>query len=160
MMLLGQMNVAVVLAAIINLRIWENFEWSTWQCDVDSTRSTHFWTASASLQRESTATDVRRVRISLKLSSQFRIIFLVFLSFISWRQSHIVPIPKPDKDTTNQTNYRPIALTSCVCKVMERMINNRLVWYLERNKLITPTQSGFRKGRILYRPTSTFRNFY
>jgi len=27
------------------------------------------------------------------------------------------------------------------------MINNRLVWYLERNKLITPTQSGFRKGR-------------
>jgi len=30
---------------------------------------------------------------------------------------------------------------------MERMINNRLVWYLERNKLITPTQSGFRKGR-------------
>ena len=59
----------------------------------------------------------------------------------------IVPILKPDKDTTNPTNYRPIALTSCVCKVMERMINNRLVWYLERNKLITPTQSGFRKGR-------------
>jgi len=65
----------------------------------------------------------------------------------SWRQSYIIPIPKPDKDTTNPTNYRPIALTSCVCKVMERMINNRLVWYLERNKLITPTQSGFCKGR-------------
>ena len=30
---------------------------------------------------------------------------------------------------------------------MERMVNNRLVWYLERNKIITPTQSGFRKGR-------------
>ena len=29
---------------------------------------------------------------------------------------------------------------------MECMVN-RLVWYLERNKLITPTQSGFRKGR-------------
>jgi len=27
------------------------------------------------------------------------------------------------------------------------MVNNRLVWYLERNKLITPMQSGFRKGR-------------
>ena len=24
---------------------------------------------------------------------------------------------------------------------------NRLVWYLERNKIITPTQSGFHKGR-------------
>jgi len=30
---------------------------------------------------------------------------------------------------------------------MERMVSNRLVWYLERNKLITPIQSGFRKGR-------------
>jgi len=27
------------------------------------------------------------------------------------------------------------------------MVNNRLVWYLERNKIITPTQSGFREGR-------------
>jgi len=27
------------------------------------------------------------------------------------------------------------------------MVNNRLVWYLERNKIITPTQSGFCKGR-------------
>jgi len=27
------------------------------------------------------------------------------------------------------------------------MINNRLVWFLERNKLITPLQGGFRKQR-------------
>ena len=65
----------------------------------------------------------------------------------SWRQSYVVPIPKLGKDTSDPTNYRSIALTSCVCKVMERMVNNRLVWYLERNKIITPTQSGFRKGR-------------
>jgi len=30
---------------------------------------------------------------------------------------------------------------------MECMVNNRLVWYLERNKLITPMQSGFRKAQ-------------
>jgi len=65
----------------------------------------------------------------------------------SWRQSYVVPIPKPGKDTSDPTDYHPIALTSCVCKVMERMVNNRLVWYIERNKIITPTQSGFRKGR-------------
>ena len=65
----------------------------------------------------------------------------------NWRQSYVVPIAKPGKDTSNPTNNRPIALTSCVCKVMERMVNSRLVWYLERNKIITPTQSGFRKGR-------------
>jgi len=31
--------------------------------------------------------------------------------------------------------------------VAERMINDRLVWYLEKNKLITNMQSGFRKRR-------------
>jgi len=30
---------------------------------------------------------------------------------------------------------------------MERIVNNRFVWYLETNKIITPTQSGFRKGQ-------------
>ena len=43
----------------------------------------------------------------------------------------LIPIPKPSKDPANPTNYRPIALTSCICKTMERMINRRLVWYLE-----------------------------
>jgi len=64
----------------------------------------------------------------------------------SWRQS-VVPIPKSGKDASDPTNYHPIALTSCVCKAMERIVNNRFVWYLETNKIITPTQSGFRKGR-------------
>jgi len=30
---------------------------------------------------------------------------------------------------------------------MERMINDRLVWYLEKNNLLTPVQCGFRKCR-------------
>ena len=65
----------------------------------------------------------------------------------SWRQATVIPIPKPGKDATNPINYRPIALTSCICKTMERMINARLVWFLERNNLITKFQSGFRKQR-------------
>jgi len=64
----------------------------------------------------------------------------------SWRQSYVVPIPKPGKDTSNPTNYGPVFLTSCVCKIMERMVNNGPMWYLERNKIIAPAQSGFRKG--------------
>ena len=54
-----------------------------------------------------------------------------------WREATIIPIPKPGKDHTNPSNYRPIALTSCLCKTFERMINNRLVWYLEYNGIIT-----------------------
>jgi len=59
----------------------------------------------------------------------------------------VLPVPKADKDKSDPCNHRPIALTSCLCKVMERMINSRLVWYLEKNKLITNVQSGFRKRR-------------
>ena len=53
-----------------------------------------------------------------------------------WHKAVIIPIPKPGKDKTEATNYRPIALTSCICKTMERVINDRLVWFLESNNLI------------------------
>ena len=50
---------------------------------------------------------------------------------LSWSQAIVIPIPKPGKDNTDPNNYRPIALTSCICKTMDRMINKRLVWFLE-----------------------------
>ena len=65
----------------------------------------------------------------------------------SWREATIIPIAKPGKNSKDPNNYRPIAFTSCVCKTMERMINDRLVWYLESSSLITEAQSGFRKTR-------------
>ena len=65
----------------------------------------------------------------------------------SWKQATIIPIPKPGKDSTDPSNYRPIALTSCLCKTLERMINTRLIWFLESNGLITNFQCGFRIKR-------------
>ena len=59
-----------------------------------------------------------------------------------WHLATVIPIAKPGKATTDPSSYRPIASTSCLCKVM---INTRLVWYLEKLKLITPVQRGFRK---------------
>lgn len=64
-----------------------------------------------------------------------------------WKTASVVPIPKPGKDHTDPSNYRPIALTSCVCKTMERMVNDRLVWFLEKHNLLTNIQCGFRQGR-------------
>ena len=58
-----------------------------------------------------------------------------------------MPIPKPGKDSSSPANYRPVALTSCICKTMERMENYRLVWFLEKDKLIATFQSSFRKQR-------------
>ena len=55
-----------------------------------------------------------------------------------WHLATVIPVAKPGKDSTDPTSYRPIALTSCLCKVMERIINTRLVWYLEQLKLGRP----------------------
>ncbi|GBN82501.1 putative RNA-directed DNA polymerase from transposon X-element, partial [Araneus ventricosus] len=65
----------------------------------------------------------------------------------SWQEAIIIPIPKPGKDMTDPSNYRPIALTSCLCKLLEKMINCRLMYFLETNNLLHPFQSGFRRGR-------------
>ena len=64
-----------------------------------------------------------------------------------WSEATVIPIHKPGKDPNCDNSYRPISLTSCLCKTMERIINDRLVYYLESNKLLTALQSGFRKSR-------------
>ena len=47
-----------------------------------------------------------------------------------WKKSIIIPIPKNGKDPKNSKSYRPIALTSCIGKLMEHMVQKRLSWYL------------------------------
>lgn len=66
---------------------------------------------------------------------------------ISWKEAIIIPIAKPGRDPTNPANYRPIALTSHVGKIMERMIVERMTFYVENKGLLSLYQSGFRKGR-------------
>ena len=62
-----------------------------------------------------------------------------------WRAATVIPIPKPNKDHTDPLSYRPIALTSCLCKVMKRMVNTRFIWYLEKYRILDRSQCGFRK---------------
>ena len=75
-----------------------------------------------------------------------------------WKHAIIIPIAKPGKDPTIPTNYRPISLTSCLCKLMEKMVNNRLVYYLDKNKVLSPTQSGSRKNRSTLDPLTSLEN--
>ena len=65
----------------------------------------------------------------------------------SWREALIISIPKPGKDNFNPLNYRPIVLKSCICKTVERMVNERLVWYLDKNGLLAKQQCGYRANR-------------
>ena len=44
-------------------------------------------------------------------------------------------------------NYRPVSLTSIVCKICEKVIKKQWIEYLEREGIITDRQFGFRTGR-------------
>ena len=61
-----------------------------------------------------------------------------------WKHAHITPIHKKG-DRTNPKNYRPISLTSVVCKTMEHVIVSQLTKHLEMNKILTKNQFGFRE---------------
>ena len=43
-----------------------------------------------------------------------------------WRQALITPLPKPQKDPSVCSAYRPISLTSNICKLLERILKTRL----------------------------------
>ena len=62
-----------------------------------------------------------------------------------WRSALVLPFPKPGKDPTKAGNYRPIALTSCLCKIMEKMVNKRLMYILEPH--LSDYQCAFRRMR-------------
>ena len=77
----------------------------------------------------------------------------------SWTEAVVVPISKAGKDPKNPTNYRPIALTSCLCKTMERMVNARLMWCLESEGHLSDVQCGFRKNRSTVDHLVRFESF-
>lgn len=63
-----------------------------------------------------------------------------------WKEAIIIPIIKEGKDPAYPASYRPIALTNCLGKIFEAIINQRLIWFLETNNLINRFQAGFRRG--------------
>jgi ribonuclease HI len=65
----------------------------------------------------------------------------------SWRDAVIVPILKEGKPAGHIDSYRPISLTSCLGKVMERLVGNRLKHLAEASGLWSEDQAGFRALR-------------
>ncbi|UYV72708.1 hypothetical protein LAZ67_10000380 [Cordylochernes scorpioides] len=62
-----------------------------------------------------------------------------------WKHAIIIPIHKAGKTENHPQSYRPISLTSIPCKLMERMILNRMQYFLNKNKLLTTQQAAFKK---------------
>ena len=62
-----------------------------------------------------------------------------------WRQSNIIAILKPEKDSAIPKNYRPISLLCHTYKLYERLILNRVSPLLEQH--LIKEQAGFRPGK-------------
>lgn len=63
-----------------------------------------------------------------------------------FKVAKVCPIHKKG-EKHNVENYRPISLLSGFSKIIEKVMYNRLVSFLEFNNIFTNSQFGFRKGR-------------
>lgn len=63
------------------------------------------------------------------------------------KKAKLIFIPKPAKDHAQSINYRPISLLEITGKLLEKILNNRLIKFLELTKQYNPRQHGFRHGR-------------
>ena len=63
-----------------------------------------------------------------------------------WRSANVTPIHKKG-DRTDPNNYRPVSLTSQVCKILETIVRKHLVEHLTENNILRDEQHGFRQGR-------------
>ncbi|GFU59795.1 probable RNA-directed DNA polymerase from transposon X-element [Trichonephila clavipes] len=62
----------------------------------------------------------------------------------AWKTAVVIPILKPEKDSALPSNYRPISLLSCLSKVYEFVLLQRLNQHCAAANFIIPQQCGFR----------------
>ncbi len=79
-----------------------------------------------------------------------------------WKEATILALKKAGKPPGAISSYRPVSLTSCVVKTMERMVHNRLYKLAETRGWLCSEQAGFRKLRScedqILRITQTISN--
>ena len=64
-----------------------------------------------------------------------------------WLDSHLAPVPKPDKDHTSIKGYRIVTMQNTVGKLLEKVVARRLAIQLEEDKLLPPTLGSYRRGK-------------
>jgi hypothetical protein len=94
-------------------------------------------------------------RLLKNLSAEARTRILTLFNLIlsssklpnAWKESKIHMIKKKADSHSTLKSFRPISLTSCLCKLNERLIQTRLLDFLNKNNTIKAIQSGFRRHR-------------
>src|SRR6266536_2596441 len=59
-----------------------------------------------------------------------------------WRFSAVTPVFKKG-DASDLNNYRPISLTAVCCRVLESLIEDKIIQHLDHFSLLSPSQHGF-----------------
>lgn len=62
-----------------------------------------------------------------------------------WKISKVIPIPKPNKNQSIASNYRPITLLDSCSKIFEKLILKRLKIHTDEHNIIPVEQFGFRE---------------
>ena len=65
---------------------------------------------------------------------------------LEWKEAGVVPLFKKGKKSEPE-NYRPVSLTSLICKIMESILKDSILDHLNKFSLINDSQHGFSKGR-------------
>jgi len=85
-------------------------------------------------------------KLSSSLSAPFAMMFKSFMSVgqvpDDGRSAVVTPLFKKGLPT-QCGNYRPVSLTSVVCKIMEKVIVSQMTEYLQKHKIISKQQHGF-----------------
>ena len=85
-------------------------------------------------------------QISIPLATVFNLSIEEGVVPLEWKEANIIPLFKKGSRSKSEI-YRPVSLTSVVCKLLERLIKDHLVDFLVKNNLINPSQHGFLKAR-------------
>ena len=63
-----------------------------------------------------------------------------------WKHAYVTPIFKEGNRST-VSNYRPVSLTCVCCKMLEHIMYSSIMAHLDRHKILSEFQHGFRKQR-------------
>ena len=72
-----------------------------------------------------------------------------------WRTANITPLFKKGKRSQVE-NYRPVSLTSQICKIVKSVLRDEIVSHLDKHNPIKDSQHGFRKDilvQVTYLPS-------
>ncbi|GIX76027.1 putative 115 kDa protein in type-1 retrotransposable element R1DM [Caerostris darwini] len=76
-----------------------------------------------------------------------------------WKRANIIFIPKENKDQSVPAHYRPICLLSSWGKILDKLISNKITYYLEAGNFLNPRQYGFRKRKSTIAAIQNIKSF-